>query len=1170
MGMDNKILYKNLNALKERYPELVADFAKCQEQKVEDDSTFLDKSADGEYIAGVVKDGRDWYLNSRYSPQKAAKEWAGQYVDMNFQTIFVILGFANGMHIRELLKNLQKTNNIMVYEPDKNLFYMVLREIDIADILLDKRLYLSVKGVNDSNAIEFITLLLDYSNMRLLEYNSLPDYDIIYQEDWRDIMKKIKERVEIIVINRNTQISFKHEFIVNMFMNYRDMVGQYTINQLKEAFSDVDFDNIPAIVVSAGPSLDKNIMELKNAKGKSFIICVDTAANAMLKAGIEPDIVVTVDPHKPVALFRSLAGHNIPMVVSQYSNKEVILTTDSKKFYMGENDYISTIYQKYGREMPMPLESGGSVANNAFSLARYIGFKTIILVGQDLAYTGNKKHTSDAYDAGNTFIKEMEQSDDYEQVDAIDGGKVWTKGNMKLYINWFENQFIIHRELKVIDATEGGALKRGSIIQSLKDSIEAECRGQYDFRKKIDSIETVFTKSEQEEIKALFNNIGEEIVKQQGKMREGVRLYERMYELYKKGRNGTKEYKKLLKDIEKINYHTDNEPMLALASVYNAADNYEVQGEIYHVMDNADDEVKAITDLGIKMLKSYDNALEKMKEDVKYLNGDVILQELIKKCKFSLIQIDFTSYAYRKQDMLNANKHYKSATIQLEMFMKLLPQCHSVLKKSGVMVDEAAISGTLVQMYEALRDNDFVLLTDFMQYQLKPLLLNLMLQLNSLNLIEEDNFEDMNMEACEAYNGVLYNQLKRFNQMPQNYETEITSYGCVTVRNVPGKVYLHTTQNPNLEARLQFDSIDIKPDEQIAVLGFGMGYLYNEFFRRRVPNEVYFYEPNMEILKHAFKSLFLVNTLKKKNLHIVYDPDLRHFAAKIKQDNVNVFFHKPSVKCIRDERMVKIVEELEMQIMSVKQQGMMLENNLAKNLAAVEKVLDDEMCNIKGKTYIYVAGGESLDNDMEELAKQATRDETIIVSSGTVYKKLLKAGIEPDYVIITDAKSSIITQIDNTECGHTRLLYLSTVDKCVTDSWKGEKYIVFQEGMEKAEMYARQNKYTLISTGGSVSTAAIDIGIRMKASRIVCVGLDLAYISDKTHAAGTHEKRIADTASMRKVKGIDGRELPTAANLDVYRKWIERRIKDVKEVEFINCSGGAYINGMKHMRLADI
>ena len=76
-----------------------------------------------------------------------------------------------------------------------------------------------------------------------------------------------------------------------------------------------DNEEYPAFIVSAGPSLDKNIDELKNIKGRGVIMAVDTAIKPLLKKGIVPDIVASVDPHKPLELFEIEGVQNIPMLV---------------------------------------------------------------------------------------------------------------------------------------------------------------------------------------------------------------------------------------------------------------------------------------------------------------------------------------------------------------------------------------------------------------------------------------------------------------------------------------------------------------------------------------------------------------------------------------------------------------------------------------------------------------------------------------------------------------------------------------------------------------------------------------------------------------------------------------------------------------------------------------
>lgn len=59
------------------------------------------------------------------------------------------------------------------------------------------------------------------------------------------------------------------------------------------------------------------------------------------------------------------------------------------------------------------MPTGGSVANNSFSLVEFLGFKNIILVGQDLAFTDNKKHASNVYKESEIDIEKYGSSYTY-------------------------------------------------------------------------------------------------------------------------------------------------------------------------------------------------------------------------------------------------------------------------------------------------------------------------------------------------------------------------------------------------------------------------------------------------------------------------------------------------------------------------------------------------------------------------------------------------------------------------------------------------------------------------------------------------------------------------------------------------------------------------------------
>lgn len=105
-------------------------------------------------------------------------------------------------------------------------------------------------------------------------------------------------------------------------------------------------------------------------------------------------------------------------------------------------------------------------------------------------------------------------------------------------------------------------------------------------------------------------------------------------------------------------------------------------------------------------------------------------------------------------------------------------------------------------------------------------------------------------------------------------------------------------------------------------------------------------------------------------------------------------------------------------------------------------------------------------------------------------------------------------------------------------------------------------------TGGSVSTLAIDIAIRFGAKKIILSGMDMAYTKKRSHAAGTG-RDIAEQIELRMVMSTEGILIPTSRNLDIYRKWIERRLKEADRPVVYNTGSGARIEGTYEVSLKE-
>lgn len=94
-----------------------------------------------------------------------------------------------------------------------------------------------------------------------------------------DFQKVLKDVAEEYLVNINTVQAFSKVAVENMLKNADYVRTGYQAKQLMEAIPR----EMPAIIVSAGPSLNKNIEELKKAKNKAFIIASGYGNEAAFK-----------------------------------------------------------------------------------------------------------------------------------------------------------------------------------------------------------------------------------------------------------------------------------------------------------------------------------------------------------------------------------------------------------------------------------------------------------------------------------------------------------------------------------------------------------------------------------------------------------------------------------------------------------------------------------------------------------------------------------------------------------------------------------------------------------------------------------------------------------------------------------------------------------------------
>ncbi len=331
----------------------------------------------------------------------------------------------------------------------------------MTDILSAPNVSITVEGINDTEIKNLLSNYVDWINLKSQIFCSHPQYKKLFPDSAKAFYKIVQDNINRAVVNKNTDVAISRLLITNTIKNIKFLDRSNLVTDLIGKFPG----EAPAIIVAAGPSLDKNIDELKRAKGKMVIFAVDTAMKHLLSRDILPDFIVTLDPKKSMKHLKDPRCSDIPMFCRFDSRPEHLEANSRNLIFYNLEGYISTIYRKMGKETGN-LHSGGSVATGAFSICETLGFRRIILVGQDLAYEGDKTH------AGGISVDFSNAGSSIEMVEDIYGNPIKTRYDWYVYIKWFEDAVALFSGDEVIDATEGGAKIAGTKIMTLKAAID--------------------------------------------------------------------------------------------------------------------------------------------------------------------------------------------------------------------------------------------------------------------------------------------------------------------------------------------------------------------------------------------------------------------------------------------------------------------------------------------------------------------------------------------------------------------------------------------------------------------------------------------------------------------------------------------------------------------------
>jgi len=431
------------------------------------------------------------YLSSRYNPEKEAIR---SFEKIKEKNVYIFFGIGSG-YLFNLIYNSNnfKQKKIFIIEKNNDLICLLKKEFcfdfNFSNIIL----------INEISELNKVLVYFEFEDLFSFEIiKNQVETEILYKDFFNEIEKKFFWYINEIKQNFLTKLILEKEWNKNSIINFKEIINANSINFLVNKFK-----NVPGILISAGPSLDKNINELKDYVDKCVIVAVDTALKTCKLQNIKPDFIYSLDCNRAnFSDFLNVQTDELNLIFDFVVYPDIITNFRGRKFFsitghekIINNNYFVEYIEFYNwlksfLNFDLPyIQTGGSVAHSAFDFLRICGCNPIILIGQDLAYSNFKHHTITKlnYEGINKFFTleteffNISLNKNLLKIKGYYDEFVFTDSVLYGYLKWFEDAGEkLNKFIELINSTEGGAEIKNFQKIRLSDALKKYCKNTLD------------------------------------------------------------------------------------------------------------------------------------------------------------------------------------------------------------------------------------------------------------------------------------------------------------------------------------------------------------------------------------------------------------------------------------------------------------------------------------------------------------------------------------------------------------------------------------------------------------------------------------------------------------------------------------------------------------------
>ncbi|MCI1965848.1 MAG: DUF115 domain-containing protein [Oscillospiraceae bacterium] len=351
-------------------------------------------NAQGYPVCRYHRDGDCFHVTGEH-PVQEAQTWYQSIRQAGTAEIF-LYGTGFGYALFEVFARKLPHTLVIVFEQDLYLFKAMLYYFDLSPLIQTQKI-IFLLGDSDYFKRAFEELffnMLFFSTTYPTTAFTLPAVRN-FKKEYLEIHRFAFQELTLLTSYLGNDHKDNMIGLNNLMANAREVLTNPYVACLKGKYR-----NVPAFIISNGPSLDGSMPLLKEIQGRGLMIAVESAIVPLTQNDINPDILAVQERTKYTYLYHFEDRH--------YSDKIALLAlalVDPRVLPSFQGEKIPVFRQ--GEELNRwfnghlgdgsEVDAGANVSHLALNLALYLGADPIILVGQDFAYgPGGVTHSRDA------------------------------------------------------------------------------------------------------------------------------------------------------------------------------------------------------------------------------------------------------------------------------------------------------------------------------------------------------------------------------------------------------------------------------------------------------------------------------------------------------------------------------------------------------------------------------------------------------------------------------------------------------------------------------------------------------------------------------------------------------------------------------------------------------